>query len=340
VAATPQGHATPEPDIATVEERVDHLYHQAEQAAERFNTVRNDLRVARQQLSALEADVDSQQEVVDQLGDEVGDIVAAQVQATPAGPTSQLISSGDADSFLSGLAAMQAYNVKQANVLDSLDAQQAELDLRLAQKEEQVATIEQAKSEMAKERDVIDEKYGAAQALLDELEAAELARVLEAQRSDVPQRVPDTDTDSDSDSDADADSDSDSDADADGGSASEVEASGNAQAAIDFAYAQLGDAYVYGATGPDAWDCSGLTMGAWGAAGVSLPHASSVQAGMGTSVSYDAMQPGDLVFYYSPISHVGIYVGNGQLIHAPNPSSVVEIVDVDLMPVASIRRVG
>jgi cell wall-associated NlpC family hydrolase len=330
VAATPQGHATPEPDIATVEERVDHLYHQAEQAAERFNTVRNDLRVARQQLSALEADLDSQQEVVDQLGDEVGDIVAAQVQATPAGPTSQLISSGDADSFLSGLAAMQAYNVKQANLLDSLDAQQAELDLRLAQKEEQVATIEQAKSEMAEERDVIDDKYEAAQALLDELEAAELARVLEEQRSDLPQRVPDSDTDSDSDSDDGNSS----------GSAPEVEASGNAQAAIDFAYAQLGDAYVYGATGPDAWDCSGLTMGAWGAAGVSLPHASSVQAGIGTSVSYDAMQPGDLVFYYSPISHVGIYVGNGQLIHAPNPSSVVEIVDVDLMPIASIRRVG
>jgi cell wall-associated NlpC family hydrolase len=77
-----------------------------------------------------------------------------------------------------------------------------------------------------------------------------------------------------------------------------------------------------------------------GAAGVSLPHASSVQAGMGTSVSYDAMQPGDLVFYYSPISHVGLYVGDGQLIHAPNPSSAVEIVDVDLMPIASIRRVG
>jgi cell wall-associated NlpC family hydrolase len=338
VAATPQGHATPEPDIATVEERVDHLYHQAEQAAERFNTVRNDLRVARQQLSALEADVDSQQEVVDQLGDEVGDIVAAQVQATPAGPTSQLISSGDADSFLSGLAAMQAYNIKQANLLDSLDAQQAELDLRLAQKEEQVATIEQAKSEMAKERDVIDEKYEAAQALLDELEAAELARVLEEQRSDLPQRVPDTG--SDTGSDTDSDTGSDSDAGNGSGSAPEVEASGNAQAAIDFAYAQLGDAYVYGATGPDAWDCSGLTMGAWGAAGVSLPHASSVQAGMGTSVSYDAMQPGDLVFYYSPISHVGIYVGNGQLIHAPNPSSAVEIVDVDLMPIASIRRVG
>lgn len=316
VAANPQGHAAPEPDIESVQARVDHLYHQAEQAAERFNQVRTELRAARRQLSALEADVDSQQDVVDALGEEVGDVVAAQAQATPAGPTSQLISSGDADAFLSGLAAMQAYNIKQTNLLDSLDAQQAELDLRVEQKEQQVAAIEQAKLEMADEQDVIEEKFAAAKALLSELEAAERAEVVEAQQSDLPQRAPDVEV------------------------SPEVDASGNAQAAIDFALGQLGDAYVYGATGPDAWDCSGLTMGAWAAAGVALPHSSSAQAGMGTSVSFADLQPGDLVFYYSPISHVGMYIGNGQLVHAPNPSSAVEIVGVNDMPIATIRRVG
>ena len=102
----------------------------------------------------------------------------------------------------------------------------------------------------------------------------------------------------------------------------------------------MGDAYVYGAAGPDAFDCSGLTMYAWASAGVSLPHSSSMQASTGVPVSYSAMQPGDLVFYYSPISHVGMYIGNGQLVHAANPSSPVEVVDVDLMPIAAIRRVG
>ena len=104
--------------------------------------------------------------------------------------------------------------------------------------------------------------------------------------------------------------------------------------------AQVGDAYVYGAAGPNSWDCSGLTMGAYGAAGVSLPHSSSAQAGMGSAVSTSAMSPGDLVFYYSPISHVGIYIGNGQLVHAANPSRPVEIVPVNSMSITSVRRVG
>jgi len=94
----------------------------------------------------------------------------------------------------------------------------------------------------------------------------------------------------------------------------------------------LGDAYVWGAAGPNAWDCSGLTMMAWAAAGVSLPHSSKAQFGMGTRVSTDQMQPGDLVFYYNPISHVGMYIGAGQLVHAANPSKPVNITSVYSMP--------
>ena len=90
-------------------------------------------------------------------------------------------------------------------------------------------------------------------------------------------------------------------------------------AAVQYALAQVGDAYVYGATGPSAFDCSGLTMMAWAQAGVGLPHSSSAQMGSGTPVSQSQLQPGDLVFYYSPVSHVGIYIGNGQIVHAANP---------------------
>jgi len=81
-------------------------------------------------------------------------------------------------------------------------------------------------------------------------------------------------------------------------------------------------------------------MVAWGAAGVSLPHSSRIQAGIGTAVSRDALQPGDLVFYYSPISHVGIYIGNGQLVHASNPSKPVGVAPVFSMPFTTARRVG
>jgi len=102
-----------------------------------------------------------------------------------------------------------------------------------------------------------------------------------------------------------------------------------AQIAVDTAYAQLGDPYVWAADGPDSFDCSGLTMYSYAAAGISLPHSSNAQSTMGMYVPRDQLLPGDLVFYYSPISHVGIYIGNGQIIHAPNTGSVVSIQDVD-----------
>ena len=107
---------------------------------------------------------------------------------------------------------------------------------------------------------------------------------------------------------------------------SDVPASERASIAVETALAQVGDPYVYGATGPDAFDCSGLTMYAWAAAGVSLPHASSAQPGSGTPVSISELMPGDLVFYYSPISHVAMYIGDGMIVHAANPSVPVEVV--------------
>jgi cell wall-associated NlpC family hydrolase len=110
--------------------------------------------------------------------------------------------------------------------------------------------------------------------------------------------------------------------------------SGGGAAAIDFAEDQLGDPYVWAAAGPDAWDCSGLTMGAWAAAGQSLPHYSVAQYYATERVSYADLQPGDLIFWASDpsnpetIFHVGLYIGNDQMIHAPNSSTVVKIENI------------
>jgi cell wall-associated NlpC family hydrolase len=110
--------------------------------------------------------------------------------------------------------------------------------------------------------------------------------------------------------------------------------SGSAQDAIDFAYQQLGEPYVWGAAGPDSWDCSGLTMGAWQAAGVSLPHYSVAQYYATTPVTYGDLRPGDLIFWGTSSSdpdtifHVGMYIGGGQMIHAPRTGKDVEIQDV------------
>jgi peptidoglycan DL-endopeptidase CwlO len=114
-----------------------------------------------------------------------------------------------------------------------------------------------------------------------------------------------------------------------------------AQTVVDTAMAQRGKPYVWAAAGPNSFDCSGLVDYAFAAAGVGLPHSSMLQSQMGRPVSRSQLQPGDLVFFYSPVSHVGIYIGNGQMVHAPTTGDVVKVSDIDVMGYfAGARRIG
>ncbi|MCL2554871.1 MAG: C40 family peptidase, partial [Actinomycetia bacterium] len=105
-----------------------------------------------------------------------------------------------------------------------------------------------------------------------------------------------------------------------------------ADQAIAFARKQIGKPYVWGATGPDSFDCSGLTQAAYKAAGITLPRTTWDQVNVGTRVSEANLQPGDLIFFYSDISHVGMYIGNGEMIHAPHTGTVVKIAPITEMP--------
>src|SRR3954449_5217588 len=104
-----------------------------------------------------------------------------------------------------------------------------------------------------------------------------------------------------------------------------------AQTAVDTALAQQGKPYVWGGAGPNSFDCSGLVQYAYKAAGVSVPHSSRMQSTLGTPVSRANLQPGDLVFFYSPVSHVAIYIGNGQIVHASTAGQPVKVVSLDSM---------
>jgi cell wall-associated NlpC family hydrolase len=99
--------------------------------------------------------------------------------------------------------------------------------------------------------------------------------------------------------------------------------------AIKFALAQVGKPYVYGAAGPGAYDCSGLTMAAYSAAGISLPHSAADQYNYGHHVSFNAMQPGDLMFFYQPIGHVTLYIGDGLMVSAPQDGEDVKVIPAD-----------
>jgi len=108
--------------------------------------------------------------------------------------------------------------------------------------------------------------------------------------------------------------------------------------ALQAALSKLGSPYVYGATGPNAFDCSGLTQWAFKQVGISIPRTAEAQAGSGTPVSRDQLQPGDLVFFYSPVSHVGIYAGNGNVVHASTEGQPVKVAPMQYMPFNGARR--
>ncbi len=110
--------------------------------------------------------------------------------------------------------------------------------------------------------------------------------------------------------------------------------------ALAYAKKQLGEKYKYGAAGPDRWDCSGLTMKAWASAGVKLPHSAAAQYRIGTKVKKSDLRPGDLVFFYSGPSHVGIYAGGGRVVHSPKPGSKVSYIKLAYMPWKGARRPG
>jgi cell wall-associated NlpC family hydrolase len=109
--------------------------------------------------------------------------------------------------------------------------------------------------------------------------------------------------------------------------------------ALATALAQLGKPYVWGAAGPSAFDCSGLTSFAFKQAGVSIPRTAAAQSAVGTPVSKANLQPGDLVFFYQPISHVAMYIGNGQVVHASTSGQPVKISPLSSMPFSGARRI-
>ena len=333
-----------EPDIGTVQTRVDALYHQAEQASESYNNARLELQQAQTRLSALRADVARQRKKVDTVRAEVASAVVSQYQGQALSATTQVLLSEDPDAFLDQLTTVSEYNDQQTQIMADFAVQAKQLDMRRAASQRELDRIAATKKKLGQDKAEIDKKAAEAKALLGRLRAEAAARArarakaaaearakaaAEAQQRAAvqPSRSAGRPAASATPNTASAPTNA-------------PAASGRAGAAVQYALAQVGDAYVWGAAGPSAFDCSGLMMAAWAQAGVGLPHSSSAQMGSGTPVSQSQLQPGDLVFYYSPVSHVGMYIGNGQIVHAANPSSGVTTAPVNSMPYSGAVRPG
>ena len=305
VTASP---STADPSIGDVQDRVDRLYHLAEQASERYNEARIELHAAQKRLRALRTDLRRQRYAVRVVRDQVVSNVVTQYQNQGGlSSASQVLTSEDPEAFISQLTTMSEFNARQAGIIEDLSVQVDKLRARQRSAQRELDSIDRNRTKLAREKDAIEKRFGEAKDLLGKLKDEREQRVSRSGSRLTPSSAP---------------------------------VSGRAAAAVNYAMAQVGKAYVYGAAGPSAFDCSGLTMMAWAQAGVSLPHSSSGQMGYGTPVSTSSLQPGDLVFYYSPVSHVGMYIGNGMIVNAENPSVGVRVAPLNSMPISGAVRPG
>ena len=300
-----RGCADPPPTVEQVQAQVDALNQEAAVAAERYNDARLRLDDVQARLASAQERAGTQEARVAAARQNLSAFASATYRFGGIDPTVQFFTSSNPEQFLASSASLSQLSNRQAASLRNVISERALLAQDNALATEQFEDLSVAKAELESLKNDVEEKLGEAKHLLDRLQAADRARVLAAQRGS-----------------------------RDAGSERQPleyytgSASGPAAEAIAFAYAQLGDRYVYGAAGPNSWDCSGLTMGAWGAAGVSCRTPRAQYSG-GRKVSRSELQPGDLVFFYSPISHVGLYIGDGQMIHASNPSKPVSISSID-----------
>ncbi len=315
------GHADPQPTMESVQAQVDQLNTEAAMAAERYNDARLKLDEVQQKLASAQALAGTQEQKVNAARTGLAAFASATYRTGGVDPTVLLVASEDPEEFLASSSSLARLTDRSAASLRTVIAERSQLQQDNALVAEQLADLAEAKAEVELQKNEIDGKLAQAEQVLNTLEEEERQRLLAAQRAARDQER------------------------ATAVEAEEEErptytgsASGAAAVAVAFAYDQLGDRYVYGASGPNSWDCSGLTQGAWAAAGVSLPHSSSAQYSSGRKVSKSELQPGDLVFFYSPISHVGIYIGDGNMIHASNPSKPVAIAPIDYIPFSGAVR--
>ncbi len=332
--------ASADPDaVAAAKEKLDRIHEEsANLDAQLIETITR-AEESESKLETLKQDLSAQESKVSQLGTNLGDLAMMQLNGGGMDITGQLLGSSDDTTFLSGLTTIQNETDRSMADLQTLQVEQARLDTLRGQQEtitESLKADRAAKEKLAKEYEA---KEAEAQQVYDRLSAEEQERLrkLEEQRQQEEAAREQATRESASPTPSPSTGAGDK---SDPPPSSSGGGSGRAQQAVSYALAQVGKGYVMGTTGPSTFDCSGLMYAAYKQVGISLPRTSQAQFSAGTSVSKGDLQPGDLVFYYGGITHVGMYIGNGQIVHAANPRSGVVTAGVNSMPYQGARRVA
>lgn len=304
--------AAPTPTAAQLQAQIQKTQHEAEVATEQYNGAREQLTSVNVRVAAAKARQARQQQLVAQARRAVGQIAAETYRQGDLASLS-LFLGNDPDGMLAESGLLATLGDRRAAAISHLVVAQAQLKQDSADLFQQQSRLMKTEASAAAAKKAAQAKNSAAKAQLARLNAAQVAALARSSRGDV--RV--------------------------GLKCSEVSIqapNAQVQKVLDFACSHLGDPYRYGATGPSSFDCSGFTLRSWQAGGVTLPRTAAEQAGAGTRVSVSSLRPGDLIFFYSPISHVGIYLGNGLMIHSPHTGDVVSIASARVNQIVAATR--
>jgi peptidoglycan DL-endopeptidase CwlO len=301
--------------------------HDLEAVAEQFNEAREVLRAQQAAAQTAQAELERATAVLAQAQHSVRGIARSAYTGTGLNSFQALMVSGSADEFVNRMSTLQMVAGHQNELLGVAADANAAAAAAQAQVQASVAEAQRQYDAVAGQQADLERQIAEYKAIHDRLSAEEQRAVAAAAAAAHAERASRAEREQPT-------------APLAAASAPVVADGAAAQVAIDTAMAQRGKPYVWAAGGPRAFDCSGLTQYAFKAAGINLPHSSRLQSQMGQAVSRSDLRPGDLVFFYSPVSHVGIYIGNGNMVHAPTSGDVVKTAPVDVMGgYAGARRI-
>lgn len=304
--------------LAQVQAQVIRYEEEATSAAEGAQEAKVKLNSLTRSLAGIQAQAQIQAKTVDAISKTLGAIAIDQYKSGTISQSLELLFSSDPSLYLSSAGSLEAITRQKGIQLRKFQSAEQKLNATSLTVSDRLAQVKALQKKLAEKSALATAKLAQAESLLAKLKKEDRERMarLAQEREDADQ-------------------------------ASSLQAaksaagvSGRAGLALKFALKQIGDRYVFGADGMVYWDCSGLTMRAYQTAGVSLPHSSAAQSRMGKSISFSQKKPGDLMFFGRPVSHVGIYLGGGKMVHAPRSGSRVKVATTDMgrKRLVAIRR--
>ncbi|MFF4091446.1 NlpC/P60 family protein [Streptomyces nigra] len=317
------------PSLEEVEKKVDDLYRQAESATEKYNAAKEKTTKQRKRVDTLLDDVARRTQKLNDAREELGRNAAAQYRTGATAPdTATFLLADTPQDYFDQSQLMDRMTGRQKESVDDYFTEQSATMKKRQEATQSLETLTESQKDLRTAKSTVQKKLADARQLLSELTAQEKARLaaIEKRKQEEAARKAEELAQQQAEAERkreEAARQQEQESQEQGTTAPDASYATKAQKALSFARTQIGKPYVWGATGPDSYDCSGLTQAAWKAAGVDIPRVTYDQVNAGTTVPVSSAQPGDLVFFYDDITHVGLYIGNGMMIHAPKPGTYV-----------------